>query len=267
MKQNITLIKLGGSIITNKEIPMMVREAVLKRLVHEIVRARQETGELFIVGHGQGSFAHAPALKYKTMDGFINEQSPMGMAITQDSAAQLNRIVVKEFLAAGMPAVSFNFSNSMVTNKNAAQHWCGEVLEEYLAKGLFPITCGDVLVDATKGCTIWSTEKVLGYLAQYFASSKKYQIKKMIHVAEVAGVLDGAGQVVPEITTSNLEKVRELITTTKGFDVTGGMAHKLEESMKLAVGGVRTGIITGLEKDFLYKSLTSEEMPGTVIRV
>lgn len=267
MKQNITLIKLGGSIITNKEVPMMVRENVLKRLVREIVRAQKKTGELFIIGHGQGSFAHAPALRYKTMDGFINAESVIGMAITQDSAAQLNRIVVKEFLAAGVPAVSFNFSNTLVTNNTEAEHWCALVLEEYLSKGLLPITCGDVIADSAKGCTIWSTEKVLGYLAQYFAASKKYRVKRVIHVAEVAGVLDGAGKVVPEITASNLEAVRQLITSTKGFDVTGGMAHKLEESIKLAVGGVKTGIVTGLKKDILYKSLVSEEIQGTQISI
>lgn len=267
MKKNVTLIKLGGSIITNKEVPMMVREDVLQRLVREIVKAHKETGELFIIGHGQGSFAHAPALRYKTMDGFINAESPMGMAITQDSAAQLNRIVVKEFLAAGAPAVSCNFSNTLVTKKTEAHHWCSAVLEEYLAKGLFPITGGDVIVDTDKGCTIWSTEKVLGFIAQHFANSKKYAVKKMIHVAEVAGVLDGNGTVVPEITTTNLEKVRELITTTKGFDVTGGMAHKLDESMKLAVSGVKTGIITGLKKDILYKSLTSDQIHGTQISI
>ncbi len=267
MKQNITLIKLGGSIITNKEVPMMVREDVLKRLVAEIVKAQNETGELYIVGHGQGSFAHAPALRYKTMDGFINDESPIGMAITQDSAAQLNRIVVTEFLAAGVPAVSFNFSNTLVTKNGVAEHWCSAVLEEYLAKGLFPITGGDVIVDSAQGCTIWSTEKVLGHIAQHFADSAKYTVKKMIHVAEVEGVLDGMGKVIPEITSSNLENVHQLITSTKGFDVTGGMAHKLEESMKLAVGGVKTGIITGLKRDVLYTSLTTEKIHGTEITI
>lgn len=267
MKKNITLIKLGGSIITNKEVPMLVREDVLKRLVEEIVRAQKETGELFIVGHGQGSFAHAPALRYKTMDGFITAESPVGMAITQDSAAQLNRIVVKEFLAAGVPAVSCSFSNTLVTKGGEAAHWCSAVLEEYLAKGLFPITGGDVIVDSAQGCTIWSTEKVLGHIAAHFAHSPMYTVKKVIHVAEVAGVLDGTGAVIPEITSSNLEKVRSLITTTKGFDVTGGMAHKLEESMKLAIGGVKTGIVTGLEKGVVYSSLIGERIAGTEIRV
>ena len=266
MKQKLTLIKLGGSIITNKEVPMMVRADILKQLVAEIVRAHSETGGMYIVGHGQGSFAHAPALRYKTMAGFINEDSRMGMAVTQDSAAQLNRIVVQEFLAHSIPAVSFYFSNSMVTDSDQAKHWCGEVLEEYLAKGMLPITGGDVLVDSTKGCTIWSTEKILGYLAEYFTQSQKYSVQKIIHVTEVDGVLDASGQVIPEITSKNIKEVEKLIVTTKGFDVTGGMGHKLEESMKLAQMGMEVAIISGLKKDILYHTLIGETVIGTTIR-
>ena len=265
MKQKLTLIKLGGSIITNKEVPMMVRADVLKRLVTEIVRAQKETGGLYIVGHGQGSFAHAPALRYKTMDGFINEDSKMGMAVTQDSAAQLNRIVVQEFLAHSIPAVSFYFSNSMVTDSDKAKHWCGEVMEEYLAKGMVPITGGDVLVDSTKGCTIWSTEKILGYLAEHFSESQTYSVQKIIHVTEVEGVLDAIGRVIPHISSKNIREVEKLIGVTKGFDVTGGMGHKLEESMKLAQKGMQVGIISGLKKDTLYHSLVGDTVVGTAI--
>jgi isopentenyl phosphate kinase len=200
------------------------------------------------------------------MDGFINEDSRMGMAVTQDSAAQLNRIVVQEFLAHSIPAVSFYFSNSMVTDRNQAKHWCEQVLEEYLAKGMFPITGGDVLVDSTNGCTIWSTEKILGYLAEYFSESPKYRVQKIIHVTEVDGILDASGQVIPEITSKNSAEVEKLIGTTKGFDVTGGMGHKLEESMKLAQKGMEVAIISGLKEDTLYHSLIGDSVVGTTIR-
>lgn len=265
MKKKLTLIKLGGSTITNKEVPMMVRPDILKRLVSEVARAQKETGDTYIVGHGQGSFAHAPAMRYKTIEGFIHEESKMGMAITQDSAAQLNRIVVQEFLSQSIPAVSFYFSNSMVTDKNVSAHWCHAVLEEYLEKGMFPITCGDVLVDSTKGCTIWSTEKILGFLAEYFNQSKKYQVSKVIHVAEVPGVLDENGKVIPEINSQNIKEIEKMIGGTKGFDVTGGMGHKLEESMKLVASGMKIGIVSGSKKDALYHSLVGDEMIGTVI--
>ncbi len=260
----ITLIKLGGSIITNKEVPYTTRPDVLKRLVQEIARARSESNELFIVGHGQGSFAHAPALRYQTMDGFVNKDSIIGMAITQDSAAQLNRIVVKQFIDEHLPAASFLFSNSMVTSQDVAKHWCSQVLLEYLDKGLLPICCGDVIVDDKKGCTIWSTEKILAYLALELPKHS-LDVSRVIHVTEVAGVLDSEGATIPSITSATKDDAKQHINGTKGFDVTGGMWHKIEESLELATKGITSHIIAGGKTDNLYNCLMNKKYEGTVI--
>lgn len=263
--KKITLIKLGGAIITNKEVPMMVRPDLLGRLVKEIARAKSSTGDIYVVGHGQGSFAHAPALRYKTMDGFVLSDSVIGMAITQDSAAQLNRIVVQNFINEQVPAASFLFSNSMVTNNKIAQHWCNDVLLQYLEKGLVPVTGGDVLVDSQIGCTIWSTEMVLSYIATHLPKDT-YRIEKIIHVTEVAGVLDGEGSIIEHISRKNETDIKKLMHETKGFDVTGGMWHKIEESLELADLGIESVIISGLSKDNLYNCLVGRSYTGTLVK-
>lgn len=260
--KNVTLIKLGGAIITNKEVPMMVRSNILSQLVTEIAQARKELDDFFIIGHGQGSFAHAPALRYKTKEGFVSDDSVIGMAITQDSAAQLNRIVVKKLIRNQVPAVSFLFSNSMVTNNKSAKHWCSEVLINYLEKGLVPVTGGDVLVDETIGCTIWSTEKVLSYIAKNLPTNE-YKVNRIVHVTEVAGVLDANNCVVPEISRKNEAEVKELMRDTKGFDVTGGMWHKIQESLELADHGIESVIISGTKKGLLLNFLQGKEFEGT----
>jgi len=263
MSQEIILIKLGGSIITNKEVPMMVRKKTLHRLVEEITRARKKTKRLFILGHGQGSFAHVPAFRYKTMEGFINNESKMGMAITQDSAAKLNRIVVEECLSQNLPAVSFAFSNTLVTNEKQKQSWNSQVFEQYLEKDLLPVTYGDVIVDSEQGCTIWSTETIFSLLVEWLQQETDYQVKKVVHVNEVAGVLDNDGRVIPEISQNNIDEVKKMMTKTKGFDVTGGMWHKIKESLKLAEKKIETSIISGLKKDNLYQVLTDQKYEGT----
>ncbi len=267
MSQEIVLIKLGGSIITNKEVPMMVRERSLRILIGEIARARKETKSLFILGHGQGSFAHVPALRYKTIDGFVNGDSLIGMAITQDSAAQINRIVVEECLAQELPAASFSFSSTLVTKNRQKKSWGGQVLEQYLVKGLLPVTYGDVIVDSEQGCTIWSTETIFVFLAQWLQQETSYRVKKVIHINEVAGVLDNKGHVVSEISNDNAGEIKKMITKTKGFDVTGGMWHKIEESLKLAEKKIETLIISGLKKDNLYNALIDKECEGTHVIV
>jgi isopentenyl phosphate kinase len=52
-----------------------------------LLAPRRKTRSIANVGHGQGSFAHVPASKYQNYGCFINEESVLGMAIVQDSAA------------------------------------------------------------------------------------------------------------------------------------------------------------------------------------
>lgn len=263
--KKLTLIKLGGSVITNKEVPMMVRADVLHRLVKEIAKAQKDTGGSYIIGHGQGSFGHAPALRYKTMDGFINKDSVMGMAITQDTAAQLNRIVVQELINEHLPAVSFLFSNTMITNDKKADNWCFDVLATYLKSGLVPITGGDVIVDKKQGCTIWSTEQVLSHIAQHFGEEYQYEIERIIHVTEVDGMLSAKGELIPKVNRENEQEIITHLNGTKGFDVTGGMGHKIDESLQLLDKGVESYILSGLKKDNLYNALTDTGWQGTYI--
>jgi len=265
MYKKVTLIKLGGSIITNKEIPMTLRADILADLVKEIALAKKQSpDELFIVGHGQGSFAHVPATRYQTIDGFCNEESVLGMAIVQDSAAVLNRLVVHEFLKNELPAVSFYASNTIVTDQRKAKSFCVDVLWHYLAKGLLPVTCGDVLVDDTQGCTIWSTEQILAFFANYL-DDHGFEVKRIVHVTEVPGFLDQNKQLIKKIDKSNWPKFKKMLTITKGFDVTGGMGLKVEESLALAQKKIKSVILSGMERNNLLAALTEQSFVGTEI--
>ena len=125
------------------------------------------------------------------------------------------------------------------------------------------MTCGDVIVDTQIGCTIWSTEKVFSHIAQHI--TLPYQVKNIIHFTEIAGVLDSVGAIISSIAEENKKEVQAAIFTTKGFDVTGGMWHKIEESLLLAQDGITTKIISGLKKGNLFNCLTDREWIGTTI--
>lgn len=273
MHHHVTLLKLGGAIITNKDIPESVREDVLKRLITEIANARKERDFLLVLGNGAGSFAHVPASRYKTMQGFVSEDSRMGMAITQDAAARLNRIVVHKCLEHDIPAVSLAPSNSLVTNGKIAQHMFSDVFEEYLRKGLLPVTYGDVIVDREQGCTIWSTDTVFSFFARSF-ETRGWEVDRIIHVTEANGVWTQSGQlagnpdqreIFSSITPNMREQVRASMTDIKGFDVTGGMWHKIDEALRLTELGITTQIIGGLIPGNVYKALCGDRSIGTSI--
>src|SRR5688572_23362278 len=100
-------VKLGGSLLTDKRGREEPRHEVIRRLAQEIQRARLERPDLrLVLGHGSGSFGHHFAATHGTRDGVAGPEQWMGFARTADAAARLNRIVVAELLAAGVPAWS-----------------------------------------------------------------------------------------------------------------------------------------------------------------
>ncbi len=262
---SVSFLKLGGAVITHKDIPESVRTDVLERLASEIAHTWRETGKPLVIGNGAGSFAHVPAAQYKIMDGFVGKESCLGMAITQDAAARLNRIVVAALLAHGVPAVSLAPSASLITKKRNAAVSFTDVLEEYLKKGLIPVVYGDVIVDQIQGCTIWSTDRVFSFFAKEL-TTRGWIIERILHVTEAEGVWKNKKkEIYPLITEKIRQEVKEKMVDVKGFDVTGGMWHKIEESLALANLGIETRILSGLTQNSIYDTFLGNTTIGTCI--
>lgn len=261
--KQLSLVKLGGSIITNKSKPFTVQEEVLVDLVGQIKKAwKIKAGEL-ILGHGSGSFAHVPAEKYQTMKGKVEEQSVYGAAVVEDTASQLNRIVVAECLKQGLPAFSVKPSDFVSLNGGKVESYRLESLKTALNQGFLPVVYGDVILDRANGFTIWSTEKVLNFLAEKL-NGGEYKVKKVIHCAEMDGFLV-EGQVVEVINAKNFETMKKHVKETQGFDVTGGMLHKIEEALVSARGGVDSYIVGGNHGGNLYRTIVDKKFVGTRI--
>lgn len=264
--KKLILIKLGGSVITDKSSPRTMRDDILKRLVEEIQEFRHESHDVkLIVGHGQGSFAHIPAKKYQTKMGFINDQSRYGMAVTQFWAGQTHQLVLQAMIDQQISAVSFRVASSAVANNSKTQSWSPESLFENLQNGLLPVTCGDVLPDSEKGCTIWSTETILEKIAES-APDFDFEVTKIIHVTDVDGVLDTDNKTIAKISKKNLPQVKKAIFDNNNPDVTGGMLHKIESCLALTKIGIESAIISGFVAKNLYNCLLGKNFIGTIIK-
>jgi isopentenyl phosphate kinase len=76
------IVKLGGSLITDKERPSTVRHQVVTRLAREIAAARRGRDQPLIVSHGSGSFGHAAAAKHELHRGVTDPGQVPGVAVT-----------------------------------------------------------------------------------------------------------------------------------------------------------------------------------------
>lgn len=262
-KQPIVLVKIGGSLITDKNKPFSVKKRALKIIAEEIRKA-MDLGKTLIIGHGAGSFAHVPAKKYQTHKGIINDFSYRGIAEVADVACQLNRIVVKRLLNTKISAISVSPLSMMTSKDHQLDSIYTQSLEQILNLGLLPVVYGDQIIDLKAGCTVFSTEKVLGFLALEL-KNKNYQIEKIIHCGQTNGVYDLNGQTIPLINTDNFAKYKKALGGSGGVDVTGGMLHKVEETLTMAKQGIPGLIIDGIEHGSLSEAIAGKEVLGTKI--
>lgn len=263
--KNLILIKLGGSVITDKSKPYTARVSVIKRLAKEIKEAKIKLKDVdMIIGHGGGSFPHVPAAKYQTQKGNINKKSLIGFSLTSDAAIDIDRIVVKQFVSLGLKVVPFSPMSCIYSNKDNLINIFLDPILKSLELGFLPIVYGDVIFDKSKGFTIYSGEKTLDVIARKL--SKKYKKIKIIQCGDTNGVYDNRGKTIPEINSKNFDQVKKWITGSKETDVTGGMIHKVEESLRLTKGiGIFTLIINGNNRRNLYKAILGEKVCSTKI--
>jgi len=265
MNKKIKFLKIGGSVITNKEKTSSLKKKRLSDICRQIADfIGDKNDELLLIGHGAGSFGHTQAEQYRTKQGFVSDDSKIGMTITQNAVANLNRLVVSNLIDLKIPAVSMNASNILLAKQKKSFHADLSVLIRYLEEGLYPVTHGDVIVDLDQGCTIFSTEKIFRVFIEKL-TKKGYQISEVIHVTDVDGVLDRDRETIQRIKSNSIENSQDLFTKTKGYDVTGGMRHKVEESIKLAKRGIKTKIINGKKQKNVFNALTNSSFIGTEI--
>ena len=238
----LVLLKLGGSVITDKNQPYTVREDVIRRLGREMRQALDDHPDLqLILGHGSGSFGHVVAQKYKTREGVVDtdevlrQESWRGFMETAAAAARLNRLVIDILLEEGIPVVSYQPSASARCRRGDLMYLDTHPMKQVLEAGLVPLVYGDVAVDAIQAFTIISTEQIFDNIA------RELQPTRII----LAGIVDGVYNGDPlakvgtsryeKITRDNWEEVEVALGGSHGTDVTGGMFSKVRDMYHLVL--------------------------------
>src|SRR5439155_26498581 len=133
----LTFVKLGGSVITDKTGQEAPDLATIRRLAGELRDALAAApGLRLILGHGSGSFGHTYAARYGIHHGIAPGGDWLGFALTAAAALRLNRIVVDELLAAGVPALSLQPSATLVSNQGLLTDWDTGAITRALDRGL-----------------------------------------------------------------------------------------------------------------------------------
>ncbi|KAA3663778.1 MAG: uridylate kinase [Chloroflexi bacterium] len=260
---SLTFLKLGGSLITDKTSVEAVRFDVLTRLCQEIADFRQTNPEIkLLMGHGSGSFGHVAAAKYGTRQGVSSPSEWAGFSEVSSAAARLNRIVVDALQEAGVPALTLQPSASVVCENGRIAQIATTPIQHALDAGLLPVVHGDVAFDTVRGGTIISTEEVM------MAVAETLQPSWLLLAGETAGVLDQNGTIIPKITRESLPEIASALGGSRGTDVTGGMASKVNSMLQLIDehSQLNIRIFSGLNEGQLRTTLQNpQSSPGTLL--
>lgn len=243
------LIKLGGSIITNKEKPLSVRRKTIENLAKSLKKIK----EPIIIVHGGGSYGHYWSVKYD-MHTKERKYDLRGVSIVKNSMIELNKIILDSMLKNKLnpyclPPTDFMSGNKPISKKI-------KEIEKIAKSGLIPVTFGDALWYGQKKTYILSGDKIMTHLA------KILKPKFCIFALNEDGLYSDLKS---KKLIYELQGEKPTISENK-MDVTGGMARKVDEASKISKMGLNVFFVNGNKPERIVKAVKNKTFEGTLFR-
>ena len=243
------LIKLGGSIITNKQKPLSPRRKTINSILKEIGKIKEPV----IIVHGGGSYGHYWSVKYD-MHTKPAKTSPKGVAIVKNSMVELNKIILDSAVknrinSYCLPPTDFMNGNKAIKSKILT-------INDISKSGLTPITFGDALWFGQKKSYILSGDVIMTTIG------KILKPRLSLFVLDVDGVYS-------DLKTKKLihdfKKEKPEIKNNK-MDVTGGMTRKITEANNMAKAGLKIFFVNGNKPKRITDAVSGKRFEGTLFR-
>ncbi len=241
--KDLIVLKLGGSLLTDKSTAYKLKDNVIKAIATEIKECI-DLGLIksLVIVHGVGSFGHPPVLKYNLHKGFRNKEQLISMSKTQQIVNELRKTIAITFLEEGVPINLIHASSMVVGNKMLIADHAFTSLKGFLSLGMVPLIGGDMMYDKSMGFSVCSGDQIAVVL------SRVLQAKQLIFAIDVLGVYDKdpkSGKHAQFLREININEIEQLLSKTKETtknDASGKMRGKL-----LSLASIKDQIQEGLE--------------------
>ncbi|WP_224335228.1 isopentenyl phosphate kinase [Haloprofundus halobius] len=217
-----TVLKLGGSVVTDKDTPETVDDEALDAAVDAIAESGVED---LVVVHGGGSFGHHHAANYgvSTTEGTTDAAGALAI---HAAMKRLNDAVVSRLQSRDVPAlpvhplsVAARRDTGEASENDTSLSLPLDSTETLLGEGFVPVLHGDIVAHAGRGITVVSGDELVVRLADGL------EAERVGLCSTVPGVYDEDDVVVDEI--RSFEDVAAALGESESTDVTGGMAAKV----------------------------------------
>jgi isopentenyl phosphate kinase len=215
-----TVLKLGGSLVTDKERAETLDGEALDAAADAIAATDDE---LALV-HGAGSFGHHYAEKHGVS--VTEGTADAGAALEiHGSMTTLNRFVLSRLHDRDVPALPVHPLSAGARAADATLDMPIPAVQRMVGEGFVPVSHGDVITHEGRGTTIISGDEVVVRFAEGLDADR------VGLCSTVDGVYDADGAVIDCI--DDFEAVAEALGGSNATDVTGGMAGKVRTLLAL----------------------------------
>ncbi|OWP56525.1 MAG: kinase [Thermoplasmatales archaeon B_DKE] len=243
-----TIVKLGGSIITDKTQYRKFRKPESERVIAMLHSLHDD----LILVHGGGSYGHIKAKEYG-IPGPVSERSGIGFSLIHCDMLRLNSEVSDLLLSQNFKFVSIPPANIIFGKSRSFSGF-----RKYLEAGFIPVTFGDVYVRNRSEYGIYSGDTLVYDLSRIF------QPERVVFVSDVDGIFDKNPKIYSD--AKLLTDLNESASfQSQVTDVTGGIGRKLEVMKKVKKYAKSVYLINGLKPERLGM-LDSPDLIGTVIQ-
>ena len=215
------VLKLGGSVITEKGVPETVDDDALAAAAEAVAAS---DGDIVLV-HGGGSFGHHHAAEYgvSTTEG---THDAAGVRAIHDAMRRLNDAVVGALAERDVPAVPVHPFSAASRDTDGSLDLPTEQVRTLLAEGFVPVLHGDLVAHRGAGATVVSGDELVVELAAAVRADR------VGVCSTVPGVLDSDDAVIDRI--DSFDDLAAALGGSETTDVSGGMAGKVRTLLSLS---------------------------------
>ena len=256
------ILKLGGSVVTDKERLKTPNIEAITRLASEVATAGPRR---LIIIHGGGSYGHPLAKEYAISTGYKSPNQMAGFSLTHQAMVELNKLIVDAFLEAGVPTLSIAPSSFISTEDRRITTVDFALVSRAIESGFVPVLYGDAVLDTVLRFTILSGDQLAVRLATDLNASR------IIFGVDVDGVFTANPKLAKEARLMKelfLGQMRGMIKIGEALstDVTGGMLGKIMEAATAVEAGVEVQLVNALKPGVIQDALRGERVTCTWLR-
>lgn len=253
------LVKLGGSVLTQKSRLRTPRPVAIRRLATELASIREPV----LVVHGAGSYGHILASRHRLNDGGSTPAKRSAAARVQADVRELDRLVVDALNRAGLAAVSIPPSAVLTLDDGHVSTMDLTPFLEFSSMGFTPVTFGDVVRDLKRSFSVCSGDLLMLELARAFRPDRA------IFAADVDGLFTADpkrrknARLLETVGTKELSTIE--FSSTARTDVTGSIEGKVRRMFEIADHVGECMIVNGNVKNRVRDALRGRRVVGTRI--